>query len=93
MTVYKKLRNLCVTLVIILFSDTILAKSKIVGDLKIENDTVNFGEVLVGTTVPISFDLTNIGNISIPIKVVPSCESSRSGKLCIRFDVQLYKDN
>ena len=75
MTLHKNLRNLCVILVIILFSDTILAKSKIVGDLKIENDTVNFGEVLVGTSVPISFDLTNIGNTSIPIKVVPSCES------------------
>ena len=75
MTLHKNLRNLCVILVIILFSDTILAKSKIVGDLKIENDTVNFGEVLVGTTVPISFDLTNLGNTNIPIKAVPSCES------------------
>ena len=75
MTLHKNLRNLCVILVIILFSDTILAKSKIVGNIKIENDTVNFGEVLVGTTIPISFDLTNVGNTSIPIKVVPSCES------------------
>ena len=74
MTLHKNLKNLCVILVIILFSDTILAKSKIVGDLKIENDTVNFGEVLVGTTVPISFDLTNLGNTSIPIKAVPSQE-------------------
>ena len=35
-------------------SDTILS-SKIVGDLKIENDTINFGGVLVGTTVPDKF--------------------------------------
>ena len=75
MNVHKNLRNLCVIFVIILFPDTILAKSKNVGDLKIENDTINFGKVLVGTTVPISFDLTNIGNKSIIIKVVPSCES------------------
>ena len=50
-------------MIVIIYFQIQFCKSKIVGDLKIENDTVNFGKVLVGTTVP-SFDLTNIGNTS-----------------------------
>ncbi len=75
MTIHKNMKNLFFILGIILFSNKMIAKSKFVGDLKVENDTVNFGKVLVGTTVPITFVLKNIGENSITINVIPSCES------------------